>query len=94
MNIYNVIKQPLVTEKSTQGKEGSPLYIFRVDSKATKIDVRRAIEGLFKVKVDTVRTMMNHGKRRRVGRGVAVRPDWKKAIVSLKEGKIEIFEGV
>ena len=94
MNIYNVIKEPLVTEKSA-GKDASKVYMFHVDKAATKIDVRRAVEKLFNVKVADVRTLVSHGKRYRVGRHIALKSDWKKAMVSLKEGfKIELFEGV
>ncbi len=69
-------------------------YSFIVDKKATKIDVARAVENLFKVTVEGVRTNIVRGKIKRVGRNIGKRPNYKKAIVTLKEGdKIELFEG-
>ena len=95
MNPYEVIKKPLLTEKSTVMKEKNNQYCFEVSSKATKADVRNAVEGLFNVKVTDVRTMQYRGKTKRVGRSVGSRRDWKKAVVTLKEGMgIELFEGV
>ena len=95
MNPYEVIKRPLLTEKSTVMKEKNNQYCFEVSCKATKSDVRNAVEGLFSVKVLDVKTMHYKGKTKRVGKSVGSRRDWKKAVVTLKEGmSIELFEGV
>ena len=93
---YEVIRRPLVTEKSTFQKEGSNVIVFEVNPKSTKIDVRRAVEELFKVKVAEVRLFNVRGKMKRLGRNVGKRPDWRKAYVRLKEGEQapEFFEGV
>lgn len=95
MNAYDVIKRPLLTEKSTQLKESWNQYCFEVDSRADKVDIKNAIENLFKVKVSGIKTMQYMGKVRRMGRNAGRTKNWKKAIVTLKEGmKIELFEGV
>ena len=89
-----IIRKPLVTEKSTQLKDLSNQYAFEVDRKANKIEIQSAIERLFKVKVTDVRTSNVLGKMKRLGRKYGKRPDWKKAIVTLKEGdRIDFFEG-
>jgi large subunit ribosomal protein L23 len=89
-----VIRKPLVTEKSTQQKETTNQYAFEVDRKANKIEIESAIERLFKVKVVGIRTSNVLGKMKRVGRKYGKRPDWKKAIITLKEGdRIDFFEG-
>ncbi|HYI01615.1 50S ribosomal protein L23 [Hyalangium sp.] len=94
MKIHEVIKGPLITEKLDKAREKFRQYSFIVDKKATKIDVARAVENLFKVSVEGVRTNVVHGKVKRVGRNIGRRPNYKKAIVTLKEGdKIELFEG-
>lgn len=94
MNIHDVIKGPVITEKLDQAREKFRQYSFIVDKKATKIDVARAVESLFKVSVEGVRTNVVHGKVKRVGRNIGRRPNYKKAIVTLKEGdKIDLFEG-
>ena len=95
MNIYDVIRRPLVTEKSNIGREEQNLVTLAVDPRANKHDVRRAVEGLFQVSVLEVRTMRMPRKTRRVGRFSGRKPEWKKAIVRLAEGQsIEFFEGV
>jgi len=95
MEIYNVLKQPQITEKGTLQKEGSNQVSFRVDRRANKVEIRRAVEALFKTKVLQVRTINVKGKKRRMGRTVGKRPDWKKAIVKLAPGEsIEFLEGV
>ena len=95
MRIDDVIVRPLVTEKSTLGREERNEVAFAVDPRASKHDVRRAVEELFSVRVDAVRTMRMPRKTRRVGRFIGNRPAWKKAIVRLAEGQsIEFFEGV
>lgn len=97
MDIYYVIKEPLITEKVTQTKGESNRYYFRVDPSATKVDIKRAVETIFKVDVDCVRTITVHSKPHRNPRSRQMlrRADWKKAIVTLKKGgKIALFEGV
>jgi len=92
--VYEIIRRPLVTEKSTQQKETSRQYAFAVNPKANKNEIQSAVERLFKVKVLEVRTCNVLGKVKRLGRKYGKRPDWKKAIVTLKEGdRIEFFEG-
>jgi len=93
MEIYQIIKRPLITEKSTIAREGSNEYFFEVDPRANKIEIGNAVEALFKVKVLDVRIMNMRGKKKRVGRNMGRTRDWKKAIVKLEpEAKIEIFE--
>jgi large subunit ribosomal protein L23 len=95
VNPHDVIRRPLVTEKSNIGREEQNLVTFAVDPRANKHEIRRAVEQLFSVKVVAVRTMRMPGKTRRVGRFVGRRPAWKKAIVKLAAGQaIEFFEGV
>jgi large subunit ribosomal protein L23 len=95
MNLHDVIERPIVTEKSAIAREGANIATFRVDPKATKHDIRRAVEQLFSVKVQSVRTMQQQGKKKRVGKFIGRRPTWKKAIVELAPGQtIEFFEGV
>jgi len=90
----DILIAPLITEKGTLINEQSNQVIFRVRREATKEDVRRAVEGLFKVKVEKVRTVNLLGKWRRVGKGFGKRSDWKKAYVTLAEGQtIDFFEG-
>ncbi len=94
MDDYQVIKRPLVTEKSTKQKEQANQLAFEVDRRANKILVRNAIESIFNVKVVSVRVMNVKGKERRVGKNVGRKPDWKKAIVRLAPGEnIEFLEG-
>ena len=89
-----IIIRPLITEKSTQQKEGSNQYVFEVHRNANKIEIQSAVERLFKVKVSQVRTSNVLGKVKRVGKKYGKRQDWKKATVTLKEGdRIEFFEG-
>jgi len=91
---HQVLKRPLITEKGTAKQGESNQYFFEVDRKATKYDVRNAVQQVFKVNVTAVRTMNAPGKRKRVGKNVGMTSDWKKAIVTLKEGqRIEILEG-
>jgi large subunit ribosomal protein L23 len=93
-NIHEVIVRPVMTEKSTEALERQNAYTFVVAKDANKIEIRHAVEHLFDVKVKDVRTMQYRGKERRVGRFVGRRASWKKAVVTLREGTIEIFEGV
>ncbi|MDI6795440.1 MAG: 50S ribosomal protein L23 [Desulfatibacillaceae bacterium] len=95
MNAHQIILRPLVTEKSTLQKEDSNQLSFEVAKTANKVEIARAVESLFKVKVDDVRTMRVTGKNKRRGRVLGKRRDWKKAIVRLAPGaRIEFFEGV
>ena len=87
MNNYEIKKRPIITEKSTQLKEKENKYVFVVDKRANKIEIARAIEDLFSVKVEDVRTMIFSGKIKRMGKYSGYRPDWKKAIVKLKPGQ-------
>jgi len=90
-----IIKTSLVSEKSTDLRADQNKYIFQVDTKANKLEIKKAVEELFKVKVDDVNTMMMHGKPKRLGRSEGRRSDWKKAVVKLKKGEvIELFENV
>ena len=91
----SVVRRALITEKGTQLRELRNQYHFEVARDANKIEIRRAIETLFSVKVDSVRTQQVRGKVRRQGRWVGKRSDWKKAIVTLKpDQKIELFEQI
>ena len=94
MNARDVIIRPLVTEQSMAGiAEGR--YAFAVDPRANKVEIRKAVEEIWGVRVDKVNTMHVHGKRRRMGRTTGYRSDWKKAIVKLQSGqRIEFFEGL
>ncbi|KRT71008.1 MAG: 50S ribosomal protein L23 [candidate division NC10 bacterium CSP1-5] len=90
---HEVIRRPSVTEKGTALKEQNK-YCFEVDRRANKIEVKRAVEALFNVKVAAVHTVAMRGRVKRLGRFAGRTPDWKKAIVTLKEGhSIEFFEG-
>jgi large subunit ribosomal protein L23 len=92
---YEVVQRPLLTEKGTRLKEEANQYLFRVARTATKIEIKQAIEQLFKVKVAEVRTLRVQGKVKRMGRFSGRRAAWKKAIVTLKTGQsIELYEGV
>ncbi len=96
MRTQDVIRRPLITEKSTEQRETTGVVAFEVHRDANKIQVKRAVEAQFKVKVADVRIANVHGKVRRQGRYVGQRPDWKKAYVRLAEGEkpIEFFEGM
>jgi large subunit ribosomal protein L23 len=93
-DIYQVIKGPLITEKSTILKEGQNKYCFVVDKRANKAEIKEAVEKIFNVKVADVNTMNFKGKVVRYRMHYGKKPDWKKAIVTIKEGSIDIFEGV
>ena len=87
MTIYDVIKRPLVTEKGVAKKDAEQTLCFEVAPEANKIQVKAAVEHLFKVKVAQVRTVNQAGKLRRRGRFSGYRSDWKKAYVRLKDGE-------
>jgi len=92
---YDVIKRPLITEKSTIQKESANQLTFEVDRKANRVEIKKAVESIFKVKVAGVRTIQVMGKFKRRGRILGKRNDYKKAIVRLMPGeRIEFFEGV
>jgi large subunit ribosomal protein L23 len=94
-NPHAIIRRPLITEKSTAQKEANNQLAFEVDRRANKIEIRKAIEKIFKVQVVDVHTSNYLGKGKRLGRSAGRRPHWKKAIVTLKPGqKVEFFEGV
>ncbi len=89
-----IVKRPLVTEKGERGRATAQQYAFEVHREATKIQVKGAVEKLFGVHVLSVRTLVQRGKVKRVGKGIGQRPNWKKAIVTLKQGEtIPLFEG-
>jgi len=92
--VYDVIRRPLITEKSTQLKETQRALCFEVQKRATKPEIKKAVEALFEVKVDSVRVINVRGKLKRQGRYAGRRADWKKAYVVLKKGEkmIEFFE--
>ncbi len=92
---YDVIRRPLITEKANLAKERLNTYYFEVPMTVKRQEIREAVERVFRVKVEDVRTMIVRGKVRRRGRSVGKQPNWKKAIVKLREGhKIDIFEGL
>ncbi len=92
----SVLRLPVITEKSTHIKENYRTVAFKVLRDANKVEIKDAVEKIFKVKVESVRTATFHGKKRRQGRYSGRRPDWKKAYVTLKEGEkmIEFSEAV
>jgi len=96
MNANQIIRRPLVTEKSTIEREMGNVLAFEVDTKANKIQVKNAVEELFKVKVEEVRLFNVRGKMKRMGRWQGKRRDWRKAYVRLKAGEKapEFVEGV
>lgn len=91
---YAVLVRPLITEKTTV-LTGQDKYVFEVDIRANKNQVKQAVELAFNVRVTDVNTMTMKGKPRRFGRRLTQRPDWKKAVVTLAEGdSIQLFEGI
>ncbi len=94
LHVFQVLRRPIVTEKSTILQDGQNKYAFEVDLRANKAQVKAAVERSFSVSVLDVNVVMVKGKRKRFGRRMTSRPSWKKALVSLKAGdKIQIFEG-
>jgi large subunit ribosomal protein L23 len=90
----DVVKRPLITEKAERAREENGEYAFQVHRDATKIQVKQAVEKLFSVHVTRIHTSIVRGKNKRVGRNVGRRPNWKKAIVTLRKGEtIALFEG-
>jgi len=96
MNITQVLRKPLLTEKSNNMKADKNIVCFEVDRHANKIQIKDAVEKMFGVKVVSVTTANIQGKNKRMGRSLGKKPDWKKAYVKIKEGekKIEFFEGM
>ena len=96
MRIQEVIRRPLITEKSTALRDKANIVAFAVDTRANKIEIKRAVETQFERKVAEVRVARFRGKLRRQGRYVGRQPEWKKAYVRLAEGEkpIEFFEGM
>ena len=93
-NLHDVLRRPLLTEKSTLLKESQHTLVFEVHRDATKPEIKKAVEALFGARVAEVRVANVHGKVKRQGRHVGRRPDWKKAFVVLKKGEkmVEFFE--
>jgi large subunit ribosomal protein L23 len=95
MNAHEIIKRPLITEKTNIQKETANQVSFEVDRRANRVQIRKAIEEIFKVHVSGVRTLHVRGKVKQRGRIVGKRRDWKKAVVTLMPGeRIDFFEGV
>ena len=93
-NIYSVIKKPLFTEKGSSLKEIQNKILVEVSKDANKVDIKKAMEDIFKVKVEKVATIRTQGKWKRYGKSVGKRPDRKKAIITLKKGeKLDFVEG-
>lgn len=94
LNVYQVLRRPIITEKST-GQTGQSKYTFEVAREANKLQIKQAVEQIFKVNVTDVNVVTVPGKMRRVGRNRGLTSPWKKAVVTLREGqRIELFEGV
>ena len=91
-NIYSVLQGPCLTEKANLSQEVDGKVIFKVHPKANKIEVKKAVEIMFNVKVRAVNTAKIHGKKKRVGKTVGFTSDWKKAYVTLSEGKINFTD--
>lgn len=93
-NIHTVIKKPLFTEKGAKIKETENKVLVEVSKDANKLDIKRAIEEIFKVKVEKVATVTTNGKWKKYGKSIGKRPDRKKAIITLKKGeKLDFIEG-
>ncbi len=93
MNIYDVIKKPLITEKTTVEKDERNVIAFVVNGAANKIEIKAAVEQLFNAQVATVNTVNVAGKTKRTAKGIGKRSNWKKAYVTLKEGSnVDFFE--
>ena len=92
--LYGVLRRPLLTEKGQDLRDTQDKYVFEVAIDANKIQIKTAVEKLFGVRVDKVNTQVMRGKVKRVGRFVGKRANWKKAVVTLREGDyIDLFEG-
>ncbi|MBI5816165.1 MAG: 50S ribosomal protein L23 [Nitrospinae bacterium] len=92
---HDLIRRPIITEKASDAKDNANKITFSVDSRANKTEVKKAVEEVFKVKVDKVNIINVKGKRKRLGKTEGRRPDWKKAVVTIAEGQtIEVFDQV
>lgn len=91
-NLYDVLQGPRLTEKASTLQELNRQVVLKVNPKANKIDIKRAVEKMFNVKVKDVRTARIHGKQKRVGRFVGFTNDWKKAYITLSEGEINFAD--
>jgi large subunit ribosomal protein L23 len=91
-NLYDVLQGPQLTEKASALQETEGKVVLRVNPKANKIDIKRAVEKMFNVKVKDVKTARMHGKRKRVGRFIGLTNDWKKAYITLSEGEINFAD--
>lgn len=92
---HQIIKGPIITEKTHGLKEAANKVTLKVDVRANKVEIRKAVEEAFKVKVLAVNTIRMKGKKKRLGRTEGTRPDWKKAVVTLAPGeKLKGFEGI
>ncbi len=95
MHLYQVLKRPLATEKSNQLKDDHRKYVFQVDTRANKLQIKEAVETAFNVDVVAVNVMRMSRKRRHFGRRVSYQSMWKKAIVTIRsDQRIDLFEGV
>jgi large subunit ribosomal protein L23 len=84
---YTIVLNPVISEKGTRLTDEQNKYLFRVDAAANKIEIKRAIEQIYKVQVAAVNTMTVHGKIKRFRNTRGRTPDWKKAVITLKEGE-------
>ncbi|OQX62808.1 MAG: 50S ribosomal protein L23 [Desulfococcus sp. 4484_241] len=95
MLYHDLIKRPIMTEKTTIQKETANQVTFEVDRRANRIEIQRAVEKVFNTKVSSVKTLNVKGKKKRMGRNFGKRRDWKKAVVTLMPGeRIDFFDGV
>jgi large subunit ribosomal protein L23 len=94
-NPHDIVVRALMSEKGARQREQDNQYLFEVNPTANKIEIKRAVEAIFSVSVAGVRTMVVRGKRKRMGMHSGMRPNWKKAIVTLKQGDtIDLFDQV
>ena len=94
-SVYSIIKKPLFTEKGNALKESENKILVEVERDSNKLEIKKAVEEIFKVKVEKVATVKVHGKWKRYGKFIGKRPDRKKAVVTLKQGeKLDFIEGV
>ncbi len=94
MNFYSQLKTPYITEKTNLIKDAENKFCFKVDKNSNKVEVKKAIEKIFSVKVEKVGILNMQGKKKRLGKNEGKKSSWKKAIITIKKGeKISIFEG-
>ena len=93
-NVHTIIKKPLFTEKGAKLKEAENKVLIEVEKDVNKLEIKKAVEEIFKVKVEKVATVITNGKWKKYGKSIGKRPDRKKAIVTLKKGeKLDFIEG-